>query len=278
MTDATRTPIDADAFNEFEAQGWDEKAAPYLAFWSPITSHAFGPLLDAAGVGQGTRLLDVGCGPGELAAAAASRGAVPTGIDIAPAMVDLARERHPDIEFRVASAEELPFADGSFDAVVANFVLLHLGRPEAAIAEWTRVLATGRGLALSIWDATPVNRLHGLILDAVDSVEDLVPIDIPEGPPAFRTDDELADLLVAAGLGDVRVDHLVFAITFAGPGELWTGILRSGVRFPPLVNAQPSEVQRAIRAAFDRLTAAHERPDGSIEVPAAIQIASGQRP
>jgi SAM-dependent methyltransferase len=278
MTDTAPTAIDPDAFNQFEAQGWDEKAAPYLDFWSPITGKAFAPLLDAADVGQGMRILDVGCGPGELSVAATARGAVPTGIDVAPTMVDLARGRHPGIEFQVASAEELPFDDGSFDAVVANFVLLHLGRPEAAIAEWARVMATRRRLALTIWDATSVNRLHGLILDAVDSVDDLVPIDIPEGPPAFRTDDELADLLALAGLGDIRVEHRVFAIPFANAGELWTGILRSGVRFPPLVNAQPPEVQGAIRAAFDRSAAAYERPDGSIEVPAAIQIASGQRP
>jgi SAM-dependent methyltransferase len=273
----TGAGIDPDAFNRFEADGWDAKAAPYLDFWSPITARVFEPLLDAAGVGQGTRLLDVGCGPGELASSATAQGAIPTGIDIAPAMVDLARERHPDLDFQVGSAEELPFEDGSFDAVVANFVLLHLGRPETAIGEWVRVLAPGRRLALSIWDAPSVNRLHGLILDAVDTIDDLVPVDIPEGPPAFRTDEELVWLLAAAGLTDVRVNHLGFAVEFADPAELWTGILRSGVRFPPLVNAQPPEVQGRIRAAFDRLASVHGRPDGSIEVPTAIQVASGRR-
>jgi SAM-dependent methyltransferase len=272
------SPIDADAFNQFEADGWDAKAGPYLDFWSPITARLFEPLLDAAEVGQALRLLDVGCGPGELAVSAISRGAVPIGIDIAPAMVDLACERHPDLEFRVASAEDLPFDDGSFDAVVANFVLLHLGRPEAAIAEWARVLASGRRLALSIWETPSINRLHGLILDAVDSVEGLVPVDIPEGPPAFRTDKELVALLEAVNLVDMRVDHVTFGVAFEDPAELWTGILRSGVRFPPLVNGQPLEIQGAIRSAFDRLVAVHERADGSIEVPTAIQVASGRHP
>jgi SAM-dependent methyltransferase len=269
--------IDADAFNQFEADGWDAKAGPYLDFWTPITARVFEPILNAAEVGQGTRLLDVGCGPGELAVAAQARGAIPTGIDIAPAMVDLAKERHPDLTFEVGDAEELPFDDGSFDAVVANFVLLHLGRPEVAIGEWVRVLAAGRRLALSIWDETSVNRLHGLILDAVDSVDGLVPVDIPEGPPAFRTDEELVRLLDAANLVDVRIDHVRFDSAFQDPAQLWTGILRSGVRFPPLVNGQPLEIQGSIRAAFDRLAAEHERPDGSIEVPTAIQIASGRR-
>jgi SAM-dependent methyltransferase len=278
MTEAAGTQIDPDAFNQFEADGWDAKAGPYLDFWSPITAHFFEPLLDAAEVGRGTQLLDVGCGPGELAEVAQARGAVATGIDIAPAMIDLAKERHEGIDFKVASAEELPFDDRSFDAVVANFVLLHLGRPDTAIGEWARVLLPGRRLALSIWEATSVNRLHGLILDAVDSIDTLDPVDIPEGPPAFRTDEDLAGLMTAAGLSDVRVDHVRFDVPFAHPAELWTGLLRAGVRFPPLVNAQSPEIQGAIRAAFDDLAEAHARPDGSIEVPAAVQIASGRRP
>jgi hypothetical protein len=69
-----------------------------------------------------------------------------------------------------------------------------------------------------------------------------------------------------------------FDVPFAHPAELWTGLLRAGVRFPPLVNAQSPEIQGAIRAAFDDLAEAHARPDGSIEVPAAVQIASGRRP
>ena len=277
LTETPQSRIDPDAFNRFEADGWDAKAGPYLDFWSPITANVFDRILDAAEVRQGSRLLDVGCGPGELAAVAAERGAVPTGIDAAPAMVDLARENHPDLEFEVANAEELPFEYGSFDAVVANFVLLHLGRPETAVCEWARVLAPGRRLAMSIWDATSVNRLHGLILDAVESVEGLEPVEIPEGPPAFRSDDELAGLLSTAGLTNICVDHLKFAVAFKDPVELWTGILRSGVRFPPLVNAQPLEIQGAIRGAFDRLASVHARNDGSIEVPTAVQIASGRR-
>jgi SAM-dependent methyltransferase len=277
MTEAAGTQIDADAFNAFEAAGWDAKALAYLDFWSPITAQVFEPILDAAGVRRGTRLLDVGCGPGELSARAVERGAKPVGLDIAPAMVDLAAANHPGIDFRVGSAEELPFEDGSFDAVVANFVLLHLGRPEVALREWARVLAPAGRLALSIWDDTSVNRLHGLILDAVASVE-ITPIDLPEGPPAFRSDAELVGLLGAVGLSDTQVQHITFPVAFREPIDLWVGILRSGVRFPPLVNAQPPEVQGRIRTAFDELAAAHTRQDGGIDVPAAVQLASGRKP
>jgi SAM-dependent methyltransferase len=277
MTKAAPPPIDADAFNAFEAAGWDSRAAAYLDFWSPITSQVFQPILDAAAVGPGTRLLDVGCGPGQLSALAAERGAIPIGLDVAPSMVDLAHESYPELEFRIGSAEDLPLEGGSFDAVVANFVLLHLGRPETALREWARVLARNGRLAFSIWEETAVNRLHGLILDAVASVE-VTPIDLPEGPPAFRSDDELRALVDSIGLVDGRIEHVSFPVGFRDPIDLWVGILRSGVRFPPLVNAQPPEVQGRIRAAFEELTAVHQRSDGGIDVPAAVQVASGRKP
>ena len=59
-------------------------------------------------------------------------------MDVAQAMVALARRLHPDVDFRQADAHALPFEDSSFDAVVGNFVILHLGRPEQAAAEFVR--------------------------------------------------------------------------------------------------------------------------------------------
>ena len=90
------------------------------------------------------RVLDVGSGPGYVAAAAAARDATAVGVDVAPAMVALARTLHPQVEFVQGDAEHLQFADDSFDAVVANFAILHLGRPEQAAAEFARVLVSRR--------------------------------------------------------------------------------------------------------------------------------------
>ena len=97
------------------------------------------PLLDAARIVPGSRVLDVGTGPGDLAAAAMARGATVVGIDVANEMVALARRAHRDIEFRQADAERLPFEDGSFDALVGNFVILHLGQREETLS---RIRAT----------------------------------------------------------------------------------------------------------------------------------------
>src|SRR5437763_15928404 len=96
-------------------------------------------LLDAAHVTAGTRLLDVACGPGYAAAAAAARGALPLGIDFSSEMVEEAGGRYPGLEFREGGAEQLSLLDTSFDGEALNFGMLHLGRPEAAIPESDRV-------------------------------------------------------------------------------------------------------------------------------------------
>src|SRR3954453_8826636 len=102
-------PVDADAFNAFEAAGWEERVSGYDDFFAPITTRLVGPLLDAAQVDRGTRVLDVASGPGYVAAAAAERGAVVIGVDIAEGMISLARRRYPALDFRSGNAESLPF-------------------------------------------------------------------------------------------------------------------------------------------------------------------------
>ena len=116
-------PIDADAFNAFEAAGWEGRVDAYDRFFTAITARLFDPLLDAVGLAPRMRLLDVASGPGHLAARAAERGAVPVGVDIADAMVRRAGALYPALEFHRADAEALPFADGVFDAVTGNFLL-----------------------------------------------------------------------------------------------------------------------------------------------------------
>jgi ubiquinone/menaquinone biosynthesis C-methylase UbiE len=96
--------------------------------------------------------LDAGCGTGFLSFELAARGHRVTGIDFAPAMLAEARrkavERGVAIEFETADAEQLPFAPGSFDLAVSRHLLWTLPHPEAAIAEWIRVLRPGGRLAV----------------------------------------------------------------------------------------------------------------------------------
>jgi SAM-dependent methyltransferase len=173
--------MDVDPFRAFEAAEWERQAGGYDELLGRVTSRLVDPLLDAADVGDADRVLDVATGPGYVAAAAAARGAQVVGFDVADAMIALARARHPGLDFRQADAESLPSADASFEAVVANFVVMHLGRPERAVAEFVRVLARGARVALTAWDVPQMARLLGVFVDALAAAGASTPTDIPRG-------------------------------------------------------------------------------------------------
>jgi SAM-dependent methyltransferase len=272
-------PVDPDAFDTFEAEGWEEKAAAYERFFGVITGQVVEPLLAAASVGPGTRVLDVATGPGWVAAQAAERGASVVGIDVAEAMIARAHSAYPGLEFRRADAHELPFADAAFDAVVGNLAIMHLSRPERAMAEFVRVLRPGGWLALTAWAHPLQHRLAGVFLDAVAQARATPPADLPPGPDFFRfaDDDEFAAALRQQGLASPAVTAITFVVRFANADELWDGMLDSTVRVAALITRQPEEVRQRIRAAFDRL-AEDYRHGEVLEIPVAVKLATARCP
>ena len=276
----TKTDEDgAEAFRAFEVSGWEAQAQAYHRFFSSITTRVIDSLLDAAGVGPDSRVLDVACGPGYVAAACAARGADVVGVDVAREMVGLARRHHPHIRFEQADAEQLPFDDDAFQAVVGSFAILHLARPERAAAELARVLAPGGALALSTWDAPDRCRLLGLFVDAVAEVGAEPPADVPSGPPFFRfsDDEQFASLLQAAALVEVRVQTVAFAVRLPSAAALWEGLLEGTVRTRAMVLGQPEATRRRIRAAFEDLASQHQ-VEGGLDVPVSVKVASGRAP
>jgi SAM-dependent methyltransferase len=118
-------------------------------------------VLTAAAVQAGQRVLDLACGTGVLARAAAewvgTQGSV-TGLDLNPGMLAVAKRKAPSIDWRQGRAEDLPFRDHSFDAVVSQFGLMFFQDRPSAIREMLRVLRPGGRLAIAVWDtlaATP---------------------------------------------------------------------------------------------------------------------------
>lgn len=269
------------AFRAFEVAGWERpgKAEAYDATWGRITSRAIDSLLDAAGVRPGRRVLDLATGPGYAAAKAEERGATAVGVDIAAQMVAMAAALHPGIEFRQADAEALPFPDESFDAVVGNFIVLHLARPGRAVDETRRVLRPGGRVALTVWDRPEQAVFIGLVLDAIQAAGASPPGDLPAGPPQFQfADDEaFGRLLAEAGLGDVVVRRLAFNHRFHGTDELWSCIVDGSVRLRSLVVSQWPEVQAAIRTELEQRAAAYQH-GGHLDLPVSIKLAAAAKP
>jgi SAM-dependent methyltransferase len=260
------------AFHRFEKSGWENAAVEYDDAFARITSQSIAPLLDTVGAGSGVRLLDVACGPGYVAAAAAARGAEVLGIDFSAAMVAMARGRHPGIEFREDDAQALDLPDASFDAVAMNFGLLHLDQPERALAEAARVLKPGGRCAFTVWLAPPRNETFRIVLGAIER-HGRMDVPLPAGPPFFRYSDAavVQQSLALAGLADVRVAEVPQLWRFDRAAELFEAMLRGTVRTGALLRAQAPEALERIRAAITEGAAAFAVEEGiAIPMPAVL--------
>jgi len=263
------------AFHDFEHRGWQKAAAYYAGSFGELTARAAEPLLDAARVGQGTRVLDVATGPGYVAAAAARRGAVVEAIDFAPEMVALARRLHPALAVREGDAEALADAAASHDAVVMSFGLLHLERPEAAIAEAHRVLAPGGRYAFTVWAPPAQARGFGIVLEAM-AAHGRLDVGLPEGPPFFRFGDPAESRGALAAFGEIEVATLPLVWRLRSPDQLFEAALRGGVRTSAVMQAQTPEALAAIRNAIALACATYADGDG-FAIPMPVILASAVR-
>jgi SAM-dependent methyltransferase len=270
---------EAERLRAFERQGHDGLATSYHAFFAAVTSLAIDPLLDAARLHPGTRLLDVATGPGALSAEAASRGAHPLGIDLSPQMIGLARRLYPAIEFREADVEHLPFADDTFDAVVCAFGLGHFPRPEVAVAECVRTLKPGGRIAFSWWDDPSRQRIQGIFRDAICEVGVSVPADVPQSHNVYRfsNTEEFVRLLEGARLTEVAVTEYATTYSVADTETLWRGGLGSLLLTGAAIRHQDKATQGLIRTAFDRCASVYKSANG-LNLPVAFKVGSGQQP
>jgi SAM-dependent methyltransferase len=268
--------FDPDAVRAFEHAGWQKAAADYRATFLGATREFAEALLDAAEVGPGMRVLDLCCGPGSLAAAAARRGAIATGLDFSSAMLAEARAANPDLQFHQADAEALPLADAAFHAVVSSFGIHHVPRPERALAKAFRVLRPGGFLALTTWAAPAENTAWQLLFDAIRLHGD---IDAAKTPPSGGGLGEIATverLLREAGFVETSAEIVRREWRLAQPGDLVAALRRGTVRTAALIDAQRPAALLAIEAEIARRAGAYRR-DGWYFIPLAAILGRGIR-
>src|SRR5438445_8094739 len=265
-----------DDFTELEHAGWERVTNKYDSTWSSSTRQFIPRLLDAAKVSGKMSILDVGCGPGYVSAAAAKRGAIPIGLDFSEEMIAIAKKKFPRIEFRQGDAQNLPFPDASFDRAVANFALLHLADPERACAEAARVLKSGGRFGFTTWAKISEKPFVKLVDDAIQAHANL-DVDLPPGPPfyLFENEEEFRNALERAGFDGASMTFTVHKIEWQVPTArfIFDAERNAGVRTAGLLARQTPEALRKIRTAIENTVQPYAKGNG-FAIPKAAYVVS----
>jgi SAM-dependent methyltransferase len=264
------------------APGWEANAA----FVDEQLAPATGALLDAAGVGEGDRVLDLAAGPGGAGLAAAPRvgssGSVVLS-DVAGEMVAVAARRasaNAQVSTAVFDQSAIDFRDASFDAVINRHGLMFVEEPVETVAEAVRVLRAGGRYATMTWDRRELNPWLGLVLDAV-SDQFGVPFPPPtvRGPFSLADTDVLTSVLRDGGLQDVTVDAMSTPMHARSLDEWWERVPKLAGPLAIALEGMEADVRDAIgeRARQFGSTAAAREADG-IVFAGSVLIGSGHTP
>jgi SAM-dependent methyltransferase len=210
----------ADPTNAEQAKAWDGGEGAYWAAHAEHFDHSIAayhlPFLDAAAIGTGERVLDIGCGTGQTTRDAARRASAggALGLDLSAEMIALARrlataEGLGNARFEQADAQIYPFPEGLFDVAISRTGAMFFGDPDAAFANIARALRKGGRLVLLSWQPLPANEWVAELTAALAAGRDL-PAPAPQAPGPFALADpgRVRQLLTGAGFTGIDIDPM----------------------------------------------------------------------
>jgi len=247
--------IQTDDFSKLEYTGWQRVADKYMDNWAKLTRQFIDALLDASNVGKGMKVLDVACGPGLVSEKIFQRKALPVGIDFSPEMINLAKQFYPHITFEEGDAQQLPFENASFDAVVMNFGMLHLPQPLQAMKEANRVLRKNGRFAFTVWAGAAKSPASKVVNDAKEKYADMN-VPMPAAPPYnfFENKEICKKYLSDAGFNPQTMLYKTKLVKWKVPtaGFFFEAELNAGVRNAAFLRQQSQKTLQKIKQAIEQ--------------------------
>ena len=242
---------------ELQAKLWGAGAREWASLQEATASPLYEDALQAVEPIAGKRLLDAGCGSGLALQLAHDRLAIVSGFDATPQLVEIAKERVPSADVRVADLESFPFDDGAFDIVSAFNALQYAGRPMVALAEMKRVTVPGGKIVIGQWGE--VNRCETERL--FSELRKLVPpAPGTPAPLALSGDGVLERRLCEAGLHPERWGEVPAPFSYPDFETAWRAMISAG----PLKRFIGLAGEDRVYAVFERVFKPSVRADGSV--------------
>ena len=222
------------------ARDWAEVMEGWNGWGIPVYRH----VLDRVAVGQGTALLDVGCGAGRFCRMAADRGARCAGIDATRAFVEIAGERVSGGDFRVGDMEALPWPDDSFDVVTGFNSFFIAADMTSALREARRVLRPGGSFAMTVFGRPERCQSSAIFAAAARLMPDRPGGGAGPGPQ-LHEEGVLEEAAARAGLEPVEAGYFELVEEYPDRATMLRGLMAA----PPFVRAAQAAGEAAVRAA-----------------------------
>jgi len=235
---------------------WGSAAADWAEIQEKTCLPVYRATFDRVGLMAGAKYLDVGCGAGLAAHTAAERGAVVSGLDAAEKLLEIARARLPEGDFRVGELEKLPFEDDTFEVVTGFNSFQYAAHPGAALMEAKRVAKPGGRVVVMTWGEPEGMEAASLLA----ALRPLLPPPPPGAPGPFALSNEAAlrSFAEAAGLEPLEMFDVDSPWVYEGFATAMRGLRSSGVAARAI---EHSSVE-AVDAAQEKALAPFRREDG----------------